>query len=112
MVKKHKYPDFYKDMCELIRGTRCSECGRYLSGSSTEVAHILSKSISPEVAVNPMNIIGLCGDCHTKFDYSLQSRSNMKVFPITLNRFKEYLDNIVEKPTSEVIFYRKHLQHE
>lgn len=110
MGKKHKWPEFYKEMSERIRGTMCQECGKYLSGNSTEIAHILSKSISPELADNPMNIIGLCTDCHTKFDFNLKSRSGMKVFPITLKIFRDFLDNKVQKITSEVIFYRKSLE--
>lgn len=50
---------------------RCFICKRQ---GSIEAAHILPRSTSPEHYTNHMNIVGLCHECHTKFDNSLEFR--------------------------------------
>ncbi|WP_442878983.1 HNH endonuclease [Bacteroides sp.] len=50
---------------------RCFICKR---PGVIEAAHILPRSTSPEHYTNHMNIVGLCHECHTKFDNSLEFR--------------------------------------
>lgn len=100
--------EFFKDQCEKYAGKPCQECGKTLQGSHFEIAHILAKSNSPEVAKDPLNILGLCPDCHSKFDSNLKNRFNMKVFGVALNRYKR-LKPKLERITGETRFFEKHL---
>lgn len=101
--------EFFKEQCERYAGKNCQECGKRLIGSVFEIAHILAKSNSPEVAKDPLNILGLCPDCHTKFDSNLRNRFNMKVFGVSLNRYIR-LKPKLKKATAETRFFEKHLQ--
>lgn len=102
--QRKDYPEFYQKWCELASRNVCNECGDKLKGLSTEVAHILSKSTSPEIATNDTNILLICGDCHTRFDSSLEKRSQMKCFQKSVLQYG-ILKPLLLKNTSETLFY-------
>ena len=104
--QRKDYPEFFQKMCEIARVSVCEECGTRLRGNSTEVAHILSKSTSPEVAVDPTNILFLCSDHHTQFDRNLETRSRMKANLEAIQRYK-LLQERSENVTAETLFYDK-----
>ena len=99
------YPEFFKKHIEIARGRRCLECGKALSGNSTEIAHIIMKSRNPELAILDENILYLCGDmCHHKFDSSMEKRKEMKCFDESLERYKSIRDKI-KRHSTETLFY-------
>lgn len=111
--QRKDYPEFYKIWCEIAQKSRCEECHDRLRGDSTEVCHIIAKSTNPEVAVNGENILLLCGfysknQCHKKFDKSMESRKDMKVFEKSLEQFR-LIQNLIIKKSAEVLFYEKYL---
>lgn len=97
--------DFFRDRCDFYRGKKCQECGAILVGSTFEVAHILAKSNHPEVAQENLNILGLCKDCHARFDSSMRNRSTMKVFPLSYQRVLE-IEHLLKKSSGELRFYK------
>ena len=109
--QRSDYPEFYQRHILQAEGSRCLECNKRLYGNSSNfIPHVLSKSLSPEVATNDDNILCyLCGNCHTKFDSSLEKRSQMNCFPKSVEQYKllkPYLTNI----TAETLFYDKCLE--
>ena len=102
------YPEFYQKWCEKVQKMRCLECSRPLQGNSTEVAHVLSKSLSIEFATNDLNIIALCSSHHTQFDRNLETRSQMECFQESVERFK-LLEPFIKNVTSETLFYSEYL---
>ena len=103
--QRKDYPEFFKKHIEIARGRRCLECGKALSGNSTEIAHIIMKSRNPELAILDENILYLCGDmCHHKFDSSMEKRKEMKCFDLSVERYK-LLKPLLLKNTSETLFY-------
>ena len=99
------YPEFFKKHIEIARGRTCLECGKALSGNSTEIAHIIMKSRNPELAILDENILYLCGDmCHHKFDSSMEKRKEMKCFDESLERYKSIRDKI-KRHSTETLFY-------
>lgn len=109
--QRKDYPEFYQKMIEISKKKNCEECGKKLQGNSTEIVHILAKrdSMSPEVATNPLNIIFLCGDCHTKYDKNLSARSTMeKAMEKSISQYKE-LEPFLKNRTSETLFFDKYL---
>ena len=104
-LQRKDYPEFFKKHIEIARGRRCLECGKALSGNSTEIAHIIMKSRNPELAILDENILYLCGDmCHHKFDSSMEKRKEMKCFDLSVERYK-LLKPLLLKNTSETLFY-------
>mgnify|MGYP003583079287 CR=1 FL=1 len=104
--QRKDYPEFYQKWCEIASRTVCNECGDKLKGLSTEVCHIIMKSTNNELAVLDDNIILLCEKCHSLFDKSLESRSEMKCFPQSLEQYK-LIQKKVEIYSSEVRFYEE-----
>lgn len=108
--QRSDYPEFYQRHILQAEGSRCLECNKRLYGnSSSNIVHILAKSLSPEVATLDENIIYLCGiysenQCHSLFDSSMEKRSQMKCFPETLERYKLMRDKI-KNISHEVLFY-------
>ncbi|OJX63060.1 hypothetical protein [Dysgonomonas sp. 37-18] len=49
----------------------CFICHRH---TVIDAAHLLPKSIYPEHYTNPLNIVGLCRDCHNSYDNDLLFR--------------------------------------
>lgn len=52
----------------------CVICGR----PAVDAAHLVPKSMYPEHYTNPLNIVGLCRDCHVLYDNNLEFRKNQK----------------------------------
>ena len=52
----------------------CAICGK----PAVDAAHLVPKSLYPEHYTNPLNIVGLCRECHNKFDGSLAFRQRQK----------------------------------
>lgn len=106
--QRKDYPEFYQKWCEKVKGWHCVECGNIVQGNSTNIAHVLAKSTSPEVATNDMNIIVLCDKHHFDFDKSLDSRSQMKCFQKSVLQYT-VLKPLLKNITSETIFYENNL---
>lgn len=98
--------DFFQHHMSCILNNRkcCEECGKRLSGTVSEVAHILTKSRHPEVAKNDDNVMYLCFDCHSKFDSSVAQRRSMKCYPLAVERFNR-IKELVNKKTNEFLSY-------
>ena len=100
------YPDFFKKHIKIASRKRCAETNVKLTGNVYEVCHILSKSLSPEVATDDFNIIYLSAEAHNRFDSSLSNRKEMKCFQLSVERYKE-LKPFLKKVTHETLFYDK-----
>ena len=100
------YPDFFKKHIKIASKKRCAETNVKLTGNVYEVCHILSKSLSPEVAADDFNIIYLSAEAHNRFDSSLSNRKEMKCFQLSVERYKE-LKPYLKKITHETLFYDK-----
>lgn len=98
------YPEFFKKHIGIASKKRSDESNVKLKGNIYEVCHILSKSLSPEVATNDLNILYLSADEHSKFDSSLSKRKEMKCFDLSVERYK-LLKPLLLKNTSETLFY-------
>lgn len=82
--------DFYEKCFDASKHV-CEECGCKLNtvfrGEDNRVlcrwryAHRLPKSVYPEYRHKLWNIVNLCLDCHTKYDFG--DKSNMKVWKET-----------------------------
>ena len=106
LTERMGYKEFFEKHINNILNNQicCQECGDKLQGLTGEVCHILSKSKSPEVALNDNNILYLCfygNSCHNKFDNNLESRSKMKIFTLAIKKFK-ILEPLIINFTSEV----------
>lgn len=95
---------WFKEKTTLIdRNPYCSECGEFIPEVVRlhAVAHIFPKSPNsgfPSVATHPLNFLILgagCG-CHNK-THRLDTFSKMKVWPIAVERFLIFKDQITEK---------------
>ena len=100
------YPDFFKKHIKIASKKRCAETNVKLTGNVYEVCHILSKSLSTEVATDDFNIIYLSAEAHNRFDSSLSNRKEMKCFQLSVERYKE-LKPYLKKITHETLFYDK-----
>ena len=98
------YPDFFKKHIKIASKKRCAETNVKLTGNVYEVCHILSKSLSTEVATDDFNIIYLSAEAHNRFDSSLSNRKEMKCFQLSVERYKE-LKPYLKKITHETLFY-------
>lgn len=115
--ERKDFPEFFQRHIEIARNKHCAECGTKLTGHVSEIAHLISKTSvggNPELATEDSNVVYLCGmysdkQCHSKYDSSLESRENMKVFTLALERFELLKDEIMNWNTSEVRHYLKHL---
>ena len=103
-LQRKDYPEFFKKHIEIASKKRSDESNVKLKGNIYEVCHILSKSLSPEVATNDLNILYLSADEHSKFDSSLSKRKEMKCFDLSVERYK-LLKPLLLKNTSETLFY-------
>lgn len=103
-LQRKDYPEFFKKHIEIASKKRSDESNVKLKGNIYEVCHILSKSLSPEVATNDLNILYLSADEHSKFDSSMSKRKEMKCFNLSVERYK-LLKPLLLKNTSETLFY-------
>ena len=103
-LQRKDYPEFFKKHIEIASKKRSDESNVKLKGNIYEVCHILSKSLSPEVATNDLNILYLSAEEHSKFDSSLSKRKEMKCFDLSVERYK-LIKPLLLKNTSETLFY-------
>lgn len=85
---------------EVAKHPYCMECGCWIPKDyyHSAVAHIFMKSIFKSVAAHPVNYLILsagCG-CHDK-THTLSDFAKMKVFPIAVERFKQFESQIMER---------------
>lgn len=95
--QRKDYPEFYQKHVEIASKMHCEECGKKLTGNSTEIVHILSKEKNPEIATNDDNIIYLCWECHNLFDKSRTARHQMKVFDWAQSKLSRIEEKIINK---------------
>lgn len=67
----------------------CAICGR----PAVDAAHLVPKSLYPEHYTNPLNIVGLCRECHNKYDNSLAFRKRQKRLIERVRSFDECAAN-------------------
>lgn len=67
----------------------CAICGRLMS----DAAHLVPKSEYPEHYTNPLNIVGLCRECHNKYDNNLAFRQKQKRLIECVKSFDECAAN-------------------
>lgn len=87
--------EFYEIEILRIKETKstCEECGCYLQGTHTNVAHIFPKSQFPEIADDQDNILDLCPEHHTQLDNKPWEAENMKV----AKRIQAYADILIRE---------------
>lgn len=103
-LEKQVLNAFYKVMADLVP-FKCQNCGKMLfavnkSTLRAVTCHILGKRDEhfPELATDPENIVfmgayafGSECDCHAKFDYSVENRVKMAIYPMVIKRYNEKL---------------------
>lgn len=116
LEERKEYPEFFIKHINYIKENSifCAECGDRLKGDNSNVCHLVSKSSNPEVATNDLNIIYLCGlfsknNCHSIFDSNFFNREKMKVFPLAVEKYKLFKDQITNI-TNEVLHYENNLK--
>ena len=67
----------------------CVICGK----RSCDLAHLLPRSLYPEYYTNPLNIVGLCRECHNKYDNNLAFRQRQKRLIERVKSFDECAAN-------------------
>lgn len=67
----------------------CVICGRPMS----DAAHLVPRSMYPEHYTNPLNIVGLCRECHNKYDNNLAFRQKQKRLIERVKSFDECAAN-------------------
>ncbi|WP_300701267.1 HNH endonuclease [Bacteroides sp.] len=67
----------------------CAICGKL----AVDAAHLVPKSIYPEHYTNPLNIVGLCRECHNKYDNNLSFRQRQKRLIERVKSFDECAAN-------------------
>jgi 5-methylcytosine-specific restriction endonuclease McrA len=95
--QRKDYPEFYQRHIEIAVKKKCENCNTKLTGSSTEICHILGKAENPEIATEDQNILYLCWECHNKFDKSGTSRQGMSVYSTAQDRLKLIESKIIKK---------------
>lgn len=67
----------------------CVICGR----PACDAAHLVPKSLFPEHYTNPLNIVGLCRECHNNYDNNLAFRKKQKRLIERVKSFDECAAN-------------------
>lgn len=67
----------------------CAICGK----PAVDAAHLIPKSMYPEHYTNPQNIVGLCRECHNKYDNNLAFRQRQKRLIERVKSFDECAAN-------------------
>ena len=67
----------------------CAICSK----PAVDAAHLVPKSMYPEHYTNPQNIVGLCRDCHNKYDNNLSFRQRQKRLIERVRSFDECAAN-------------------
>jgi hypothetical protein len=81
----------------------CWETGEEISkgdvkGWHGSIAHILPKKLFPSVSTHPMNylILKMWGGTHARYDLSWESAQKMKVWPLAVDRFLQFANQIAD----------------
>lgn len=69
--------------------TTCAICGK----PAVDAAHLVPKSMYPEHYTNPLNIVGLCRECHSRYDNNLSFRKRQKRLIERVKSFDECAAN-------------------
>lgn len=94
--EKEKQAQWFKDRVKEISG-KCMNCGGSTNKKNFQFAmmacaHILPKrsNMFPSVATHPDNWIELCvtNGCHHKYDRSWEDATQMKIWPVVVDKFK------------------------
>ena len=67
----------------------CAICAKPMS----DAAHLVSKSMYPAHYTHPLNIVGLCRECHNKYDNNLAFRQRQKRLIERVKSFDECTAN-------------------
>lgn len=67
----------------------CAICGK----PAVDAAHLVPKSMYPEHYTNPLNIVGLCRECHNRYDNNLSFRQRQKRLIERVKSFDECAAN-------------------
>lgn len=67
----------------------CVICGK----PAVDAAHLVPKSMYPEHYTNPLNIVGLCRECHNRYDNDLSFRRKQKRLIERVKSFDECAAN-------------------
>lgn len=67
----------------------CVICGK----PAVDAAHLVPKSMYPEHYTNPQNIVGLCRECHNRYDNNLAFRRRQKRLIERVKSFDECAAN-------------------
>ena len=67
----------------------CVICGK----PAVDAAHLVPKSMYPEHYTNPQNIVGLCRECHNRYDNNLAFRQRQKRLIERVKSFDECAAN-------------------
>lgn len=101
-IEAKKEMDAFWKYAEMVIDKKpyCWECNDFISKNDYRAAtsHIFPKSIFSSVASNKWNFLVLgarCG-CHDK-SHRLDTFSQMKVFPVAINRYMKFGELITEK---------------
>ena len=110
-------PSFFSKATQEVKANPiCQNCGckiRWWSHPVNNVAHLLSKSRYKSVMSNENNYVILCSEkdlgngCHELFDTKISERPNMKVFPVALEKYKKFREEVLENGKEKIIFEEK-----
>jgi hypothetical protein len=90
---------------------KCENCRKPLAGTmainaAAVVAHVLPKRKKngvPSMATNPLNVVYLCGDCHTNMDNKGAAFvASMKIYPLLLKRVALMFPHIPDEEKKNV----------
>lgn len=87
-IKQHR---LNREVAKIKQGLSpyCVICGR----PAIDAAHLVPKSMYPEHYTNPKNIVGLCRECHNKYDNDLSFRREQKRLIARVKSFDECAAN-------------------
>jgi hypothetical protein len=109
--EKKEKGDFFANAIKAAPAT-CQNCPAKLAGTmainpAAIVAHILPKRGEygvPSMATNPLNVVYLCGDCHTDMDnQGCEYIVKMKIFPMLRRRVVLMWEHIPEHERRRVM---------
>jgi hypothetical protein len=101
-TEKQQLNAFFSLMAE-IAPFKCMNCGKFMFAVNKAAiraitCHIVPKSIFPELATDPDNVVfmgvyafGSECDHHAIWDYSVENRVKMAIYPLVIKRYYEKL---------------------
>jgi hypothetical protein len=100
---------WYRDIVQLHKGSpHCWNCGHLVAVwnytfAKAAVAHILPKKTFLSINTHPLNYLFLGADCcHNLWDRSWSSASEMKIFPVALERYRQFAPAIALAERKEI----------